>query len=52
MVLQEWQSGIPLKEICRKYAMNAAQMHRWKRSFDQGLRESGELVPKSPVLGL
>jgi hypothetical protein len=27
-------------------------MYRWKRSLDQGLRESGELVPKSQVLGL
>ena len=24
--LQEWQTGIPLEEICRKYAVNAAQM--------------------------
>lgn len=23
-VLQEWQTGIPLEEICRKYAVNAA----------------------------
>ena len=51
-VLQEWQTGIPLEEICRKYAVNAAQMYRWKRSLDQGLKESGEMVPKSHVLGL
>jgi transposase-like protein len=51
-VLQEWQTGIRLEEICRKYAMNAAQMYRWKRSLDQGLKESGELVPKSHVRGL
>ena len=51
-VLREWQTGIPLEEICRKYAMNAAQMYRWKRSLDQGLKEPGELVPKSQVLGL
>lgn len=51
-VLQEWQTGIPLEEICRKYAVNAAQMYRWKRSLDQGLKEPGELVPKSQVLGL
>jgi transposase-like protein len=43
---------VPLEEICRKYAVNAAQMHRWKRSLDQGLKESGKLVPKSHVLGL
>jgi transposase-like protein len=52
IVLQEWQTGIPLEEICRTYAMNAAQMYRGKRSLDQGLKEPGELVPKSQVLGL
>jgi transposase-like protein len=51
-VLQKWQAGIPLEEICRTYAVNAAQMYRWTRSLDQGLKEPGELVPKSHVLGL
>jgi transposase len=51
-VLQEWQTGIPLEEICRKYAVNAAQMYKWKRSLDQELKDSGEMVPKSHVLGL
>lgn len=37
-VLQEWQTGVPLEEICQKYAVNAAQMYRWKRSLDQGSR--------------
>jgi len=32
--------------------VNAAQMYPWKRSLDQELKESGELVPKSQVLGL
>jgi TPR repeat protein len=39
-VLQEWQTGVPLEEICRKYAVNAAKMYRWKRSLDQGLKEA------------
>ncbi len=51
-VLQEWRNGVPLEEVCRKYAVNAAQMYRWKRSLDQGLKDSGELIPKSQVLGL
>jgi len=51
-VLQEWQTGVPLEEICRKYAVNAAQMYRWKRSLDQGLKASGKLVPTSLVGGL
>ncbi len=25
-VLQEWQTGVPLEEIGRKYAVNAAQL--------------------------
>ena len=45
-VLQEWKNGVPLEEVCRKYALNAAQMYRWKRSLEQGLKESGEMVPK------
>jgi transposase-like protein len=51
-VLQKWKTGVPLKKVCRKYAVNAAQMYRWKRSLDQGLKEFGELVPKSQALGL
>jgi transposase-like protein len=51
-VLQEWKNRVSLEEVCRKYAMNAAQMYRWKRSLDQGLKEPGELVTKSHVLGL
>jgi transposase-like protein len=33
-VVQAWQTGIPLEEISRKYAVNAAQMDRWTRSHD------------------
>ena len=51
-VLQEWKNGVPLEEICRKYALNAAQMYRWKRSLEQGLKESGEMAPRSQVVGL
>ncbi|MEO8338770.1 MAG: transposase [Nitrospirota bacterium] len=51
-VVEEWQTGVPLEEICRKHAVNAAQMYRWKRSLDQGLKGSGELLPKNLVGGL
>jgi len=51
-VLQEWQAGVRLEEICRKYAVNAVQMYRWRHSRDQGLKEPGELVPKSHVSSL
>ena len=50
-VLQEWKNGAPLEEVYRRYALNAAQMYRWKRSLEQGLKESGEMVPKSQVVG-
>lgn len=52
LVLQEWQTGIPFEEIGRKYAMNAAQRSRWRRSRDQGLKGPGEWVPTSQVLGV
>jgi transposase-like protein len=51
-VLQEWQTWVPLEEICRKSAVHVAQMYRWKRSLDQGLKESGKWVPKSHMRGL
>jgi len=51
-MLQEWRSGAPLEEVCRKYGVNAALLYRWKRSLDQGLKESGELIPKSQVAAL
>ena len=51
-VLQEWRSGVPLEEVCRKYGIQAALVYRWKRSLDQGLKESGDLIPKSQVAAL
>jgi transposase-like protein len=43
-VLQEWKTGVPLEEAYRAYAMHAAQLYRWKRSIDQGLKGPGELI--------
>lgn len=51
-MLQEWRAGVPLEEVCQKYGVNAALMHRWKRSLYQGLKEAGGLISKSPVAGL
>ena len=48
-VLQEWQQGTPLEEVCRRHGVNAARLHRWKRAMDRGLRDSGELIPRSQV---
>lgn len=50
--MQEWKNGVPREEACRKYAMNAAQIYRWNRSLEQGLKEPGALIPKSQLLGL
>lgn len=46
------EERVPLEAACRKYAMHTAQMYCWKRSLDQGLKEPGELIPKSQMLGL
>ena len=35
-VLQEWQAGVPLEEICRKYAVNAAQMYPGSAASTKG----------------
>ena len=50
--LQEWRSGTPLEEVCRRFGINATLLHRWKRTVDQGVKESGELVPRSQVVAL
>lgn len=51
-VLQEWQQGIPLEEVCRRHGLNASKLHSWKRAMDRGLKDSGELIPRSQVAGL
>ena len=48
-VLQEWHQGIPAEEVCRRYGLNASQLHRWKQAMDRGLKDQGELIPKSQV---
>ena len=50
--LQEWRTGVPLEEVCRRFGMNAALLYHWGRSVDQGPRESGELGPWSQVIAL
>ena len=50
-VLQEWKNGAPLEEVCRRYALNAAQMYRWKRSLEQGLKGVGRDGAEEPGAG-
>ena len=48
-VLQEWQQGTPLEEVCRRHGLNAARLHRWKKAMDRSLKDSGEMIPRSQV---
>ena len=50
--LEAWRAGTPLEEVCRRFGMSAALLYRWKRSVDQGLKESGALIPRSQVAAL
>ena len=50
--LEAWRGGTPLEEVCRRFGMSAALMYSWKRSVDQGLKETGALVPRSQVAAL
>ena len=51
-ILQQWQSGTPVAELCRTHGLKAAAVYRWKKQLDQGLSDQGELVPKSRLLPL
>jgi transposase len=50
-VLQEWQNGTPLEEVCRKHGVQAVQMYKWRRQLEKGLADRGEMIPKSEVAG-
>jgi transposase-like protein len=52
VVLQEWQQGLPLEEVCRRHGINAAKLQRWKKAMDRSLKDSGDLIPRSQVAGL
>ena len=51
-VLQAWQDGTPLEEVCRTHGVHASQVYKWKRALDRGLQDRGALVPKSQVIAL
>ena len=51
-VLNEWRSGLPLEEVCRKHGVEATQMYKWRRQLEKGLADRGELVPKTEVAAL
>ena len=51
-ILQQWQAGTPVVELCRLHGLKAGALYRWKKQLDQGLRDHGELIPKSRLLPL
>ena len=51
-ILQQWQAGTPVAELCRTHNLKANAIYRWKQQLDHGLRDHGELVPKSRLLPL
>lgn len=51
-ILQQWQAGTPVTELCRIHNLKAAAIYRWKKQLDHGLRDHGELIPKSRLLPL
>jgi putative transposase len=51
-ILQQGQAGTPGVELCRLHGLKAGALYRWKKQLDQGLRDHGELIPKSRLLSL
>jgi transposase-like protein len=51
-ILEEWRSGLPLEEICRKYAVRASAVYQWRKELDRGLKNSGSMVPKADLISL
>ena len=49
-ILQQWQAGTPVVELCRLHGLKAGALYRWKKQLDQCLRDHGELIPKSRLL--
>lgn len=48
-LLQEWQRGTPVQEICRRYGLHTWQMYKWRKALERGLADRGELIPKAQV---
>jgi len=54
MIVNEYGSGVPAGEVCRKYNINAQTLYKWKRQAGSGgralLRHNGEIVPRQRYL--
>ena len=51
-LLQEWQQGTPIQEVCRRHGLQTWQMYKWRKALERGLADHGALVPKSQVAAL
>ena len=51
-VLQQWQAGTPVAELCRTHRLKANVIYRWKQQLDRGLSDHGELILQSRLLPL
>jgi len=51
-ILQQWQAGTPVAELCRTHSLKAGAIYRWKKHLDHGLSDRGELIPKSRLFPL
>jgi transposase-like protein len=51
-ILQQWQAGTPVVELCRTHSLKASAIYRWKKQLDHSLRDHGQLIPKSRLLPL
>ena len=51
-IMEQWRNGLPVEELSRRYGVAASQLYKWKRDLEQGLKDRGEMVPKSHVMGL
>ena len=34
-ILQQWQAGAPVVELCRTHSLKANAIYRWKKQLDQ-----------------
>ena len=51
-IMEQWRNGLPVEELSRRYGVASSQLYKWKRDLEQGLKDRGEMVPKSQVAGL
>ena len=51
-IMEQWRNGLPVEELSRRYGVAASQLYKWRRDLEQGLKDRGEMVPKSQVAAL